>query len=101
MSAGALLTNAAERIYISQHPAAWGKRIALQSTHPNDTLRYCEIQSVPPLQLCGTGARHRLPEGGPFGIRRQGELQNFATTPTRAARGEPGERLVLLSALAQ
>lgn len=39
-------TNAAERIYIPQHAAGWGKRIALHSTHPNDTSGYCEVQSV-------------------------------------------------------
>ena len=39
-------TNAAERIYIPQHAAGWGKQIALHSTHPNDTSGYCEIQSV-------------------------------------------------------
>lgn len=26
-----------ERIYIPQHPAGWGKRIAMESTHPGDT----------------------------------------------------------------
>jgi hypothetical protein len=39
-------TNAAERIYIPGHPQGWGKKIALHSTHANDTSGYCEIQSV-------------------------------------------------------
>lgn len=39
-------TNAAERIYIPGHPQGHGKKIALHSTHPNDTSGYCEVQSV-------------------------------------------------------
>jgi len=35
-----------ERIYIPQHPQGWGKRIALYSTHAEDTSGYCEVQSV-------------------------------------------------------
>jgi len=32
-----------ERIYIPQHAAAWGKRIAVFSTHPNDQSGFCEV----------------------------------------------------------
>jgi hypothetical protein len=35
-----------ERIYIPQHPQAWGKRIALYSTHASDTSGYCQVYSV-------------------------------------------------------
>lgn len=39
-------TAAGERIYIPQHPQAWGKRIALESTHPGDTTGFCQVESV-------------------------------------------------------
>lgn len=39
-------TNAGEKIYIPQHPQGFGKKIALFSTHPNDTSGHAEIQST-------------------------------------------------------
>ena len=39
-------TYAGERIYIPQHPAAWGKRIALHSTHADDETGFCEVEST-------------------------------------------------------
>jgi hypothetical protein len=35
-----------ERIYIPQHPAVWGKRIAVFSDHSSDTSGFCEIYSL-------------------------------------------------------
>ena len=35
-----------ERIYIPQHPLAWGKRIALFSSHPNETGGFARINSL-------------------------------------------------------
>ncbi len=34
-----------ERIYIPGHPAAWGKRLAVASTHPSDASGKCEVFS--------------------------------------------------------
>ena len=47
-----------ERIYIPQHPAAWGKRIAVFSTHANDESGFCEI----------FGLNHPACSGGPGDI---------------------------------
>jgi len=35
-----------ERIYIPGYPQAWGKKIAVYSTHPEDTSGMCEVQSL-------------------------------------------------------
>ena len=35
-----------ERIYIPGHPAAWGKRIAVNSTHSSDASGKCEVYSL-------------------------------------------------------
>jgi hypothetical protein len=35
-----------ERIYIPQHPASWGKRIAVFSDHSTDTSGFCEVFSL-------------------------------------------------------
>lgn len=35
-----------DRIYIPQHPGAWGKRIAEASSHPENPDGYCEIDST-------------------------------------------------------
>lgn len=35
-----------ERIYIPQHPGAEGKKIAMQSTNPNDESGFCEVYST-------------------------------------------------------
>jgi hypothetical protein len=35
-----------ERIYIPQHPAGWGKRIAVFSDHSTDTSGFCEVFSL-------------------------------------------------------
>lgn len=40
---GALLN---ERIYVPQHPAGWGKRIAVFSTHAQDQSGFCEVSSL-------------------------------------------------------
>lgn len=39
-------THAGERIYIPQHPLAWGKRIALHSTHADDETGFCQVEST-------------------------------------------------------
>lgn len=44
-----------ERIYVPGHPAAWGKRIAVFSTHANDESGFCEI----------FGLNHPACTGGP------------------------------------
>lgn len=51
-SAGATVD---ERIYIPGHPGAWGKRIAVTSTHSSDASGFCEVYSLnePP---CSGGA---------------------------------------------
>ncbi len=48
-------TAAGERIYIPQHPAGWGKKIALFSTHSDDETGFCQVESTtrPP---CSGGA---------------------------------------------
>lgn len=35
-----------ERLYIPQHPAGWGKRLAVESTHSLDSSGFVEVQSV-------------------------------------------------------
>lgn len=35
-----------ERMYIPGHPGAWGKRIALESTHSSDASGFCEVFSL-------------------------------------------------------
>jgi hypothetical protein len=35
-----------ERIYNPAHPAAWGKRIGVESTHSSDQSGYCEVYSL-------------------------------------------------------
>jgi hypothetical protein len=35
-----------ERIYIPQHPAGWGKRIAVSSDHSSDQSGFCEVFSL-------------------------------------------------------
>jgi len=35
-----------ERIYVPQHPAGWGKRIALESTYPDDVTGFPHVVSV-------------------------------------------------------
>jgi len=42
-SSGAAL---GERIFIPQHPQAWGKRIAVSSTHPYNPFGYAEVDSL-------------------------------------------------------
>lgn len=44
-----------ERIYIPQHPQAWGKRIALESTDPHDTGGVARVYSVNSQRCNGTG----------------------------------------------
>jgi len=35
-----------ERIYVPQHPAAWGKRIAVESSYPENPSGFCELDSL-------------------------------------------------------
>ncbi|MEM8932538.1 MAG: trypsin-like peptidase domain-containing protein, partial [Acidobacteriota bacterium] len=50
-----------ERIYIPQHPAGWGKRIALESSHTSDTGGVAQIISLNEASCSGT-----LPDVGYF-----------------------------------
>lgn len=47
--------NQNEQIYIPQHPGGWGKRIALESTNPNDTGGVARIFSLNEPSCSGTG----------------------------------------------
>jgi hypothetical protein len=50
-SSGAVVN---ERIYIPQHPQAWGKKIAVKSTHSADQSGYAEVYSLS-MTACQTG----------------------------------------------
>ncbi len=44
-----------ERVYVPQHAQAWGKRIAVQSTHAQDQSGFCEIFSLNEPACSGSG----------------------------------------------
>ena len=44
-----------ERIYIPQHPLAWGKRVALESTNSHDTGGVARVHSLNEPRCLGTG----------------------------------------------
>lgn len=44
-----------ERIYIPQHPQAWGKRIAVESTNAHDTGGFARVHSLNEPRCGGTG----------------------------------------------
>ncbi|HXU46075.1 MAG TPA: serine protease [Thermoanaerobaculia bacterium] len=45
-----------ERVYIPQHPLAWGKRIAVTSDNANDQSGFCEIFSLNEPPCSGSGS---------------------------------------------
>lgn len=50
-----------ERIYAPQHPAGWGKRLAVESTYPENPSGFCELDS-----LFESGCTGPIPDVGYF-----------------------------------
>lgn len=45
-----------EKIYIPQHPSGWAKRIAYNSSHPNDTDGFARVQTITAPRCGGVGS---------------------------------------------